>query len=179
MEGGTGELQQLTAALHAVTPLSPPFIGSPSRRNLLPASRSRHPLGGTGSPGAASRAPGAPRSLRRRARRRRPPPVHPGSHSRPGQNEVPSHRDDRRPPARQRSTMSALNSGANDRRGPGLFRSMVSMMGVLSGAAPLMLEVRAWTKPICSDLGWIPLARWTPSRHGIPFRGQGPTLRGR
>ena len=36
----------------------------------------------------------------------------------------------------------ALNSGVNDRRGRDFFRSMVSMMGILSGAAPLMLDVR-------------------------------------
>jgi hypothetical protein len=35
-----------------------------------------------------------------------------------------------------------LNSGVNDRRGRGFFRSMVSMMGILSGAAPLMVDVR-------------------------------------
>jgi hypothetical protein len=30
----------------------------------------------------------------------------------------------------------------NDRRGRAFFRSMVSMMGILSGAAPLMVDVR-------------------------------------
>jgi hypothetical protein len=35
-----------------------------------------------------------------------------------------------------------LNSGVNDRRARGLLRSMVSMMDILSGAAPLMVDVR-------------------------------------
>ncbi len=38
--------------------------------------------------------------------------------------------------------MSALNSGVNDRRGRAFFRSTVSMMGILSGASPLMVDVR-------------------------------------
>jgi hypothetical protein len=35
-----------------------------------------------------------------------------------------------------------LNSGVNDRRARGFLRSMVSMMDILSGAAPLMVDVR-------------------------------------
>jgi len=35
-----------------------------------------------------------------------------------------------------------LNSGVNDRRRRGFFRSILSMMGILSGAAPLMVDVR-------------------------------------
>jgi hypothetical protein len=35
-----------------------------------------------------------------------------------------------------------LNSGVYDRRSRRLFRSMVSMMGILSGAARLLVDVR-------------------------------------
>jgi hypothetical protein len=35
-----------------------------------------------------------------------------------------------------------LNSGVNDRRARGCLRSMVSMMDILSGAMPLMGDVR-------------------------------------
>jgi hypothetical protein len=35
-----------------------------------------------------------------------------------------------------------LNSGVNDRRRRGCFRPMVSMMGILSRAATLMVDVR-------------------------------------
>jgi hypothetical protein len=35
-----------------------------------------------------------------------------------------------------------LNSGVNDRRGRGFFRSMVSILDILSGAVPLMVDVR-------------------------------------
>jgi hypothetical protein len=35
-----------------------------------------------------------------------------------------------------------LNSGVNDRRARGFLRSMVSMMDILPGAAPLMVDVR-------------------------------------
>ena len=38
--------------------------------------------------------------------------------------------------------MSALNSGVNDRRVRGFFRATVSMMGIPSRAAPLMVDVR-------------------------------------
>jgi hypothetical protein len=47
-----------------------------------------------------------------------------------------------RSPARHRSTISALNSGVNDLRARGFFRCMVSMMGILSGASHLMVDVR-------------------------------------
>lgn len=40
------------------------------------------------------------------------------------------------------STMSALNCGVNDRRGRDFFRSVVSMVGILSGAAPPRVDVR-------------------------------------
>jgi len=35
-----------------------------------------------------------------------------------------------------------LNSGVNDRRGRGFFRSIVSILNILSGAVPLMVDVR-------------------------------------
>jgi hypothetical protein len=35
-----------------------------------------------------------------------------------------------------------LNSGVNDRRARGCLRSMVSMMDILPGAVPLMVDVR-------------------------------------
>jgi hypothetical protein len=35
-----------------------------------------------------------------------------------------------------------LNSGVNERRGRGFFLSMVSILDILSGAVPLMLDVR-------------------------------------
>jgi len=35
-----------------------------------------------------------------------------------------------------------LNSGVNDRRVRGFFRSMVSIVNILSGAMPLMVDVR-------------------------------------
>src|SRR5918993_1422025 len=40
------------------------------------------------------------------------------------------------------ATISALNSGWNVRRARGFLRSMVSMMDILYGAAPLMVDVR-------------------------------------
>ncbi|MGH9211381.1 MAG: hypothetical protein ACRD2C_11965, partial [Acidimicrobiales bacterium] len=36
----------------------------------------------------------------------------------------------------------ALNSGVKDRRARGFFGSMASMMGIHSGATPLMVDVR-------------------------------------
>src|SRR5512133_2019146 len=47
-----------------------------------------------------------------------------------------------RSPCWHSSTISALNSGVNDRRARGCLRSMVSMMDILPGAAPLMSGVR-------------------------------------
>src|SRR4029450_5050874 len=47
-----------------------------------------------------------------------------------------------RSPRWHSSTISALNSGVNDRRARGCLRSMVSMMDILSGAMPLMGDVR-------------------------------------
>ena len=47
-----------------------------------------------------------------------------------------------RSPRRHSSTISALNSGVNERRGRGFFLSMVSIVDILSGAVPLMLDVR-------------------------------------
>src|ERR671912_1283375 len=47
-----------------------------------------------------------------------------------------------RSPRPHSSTISALNSGVNDRRGRGFLRSMLSMTDILPGAAPLMLGVR-------------------------------------
>src|SRR4030095_4270424 len=47
-----------------------------------------------------------------------------------------------RSPRWHSSTISALNSGVNDRRARGCLRSMVSMMDILSGAALLMGDVR-------------------------------------
>src|SRR5208283_2510898 len=47
-----------------------------------------------------------------------------------------------RSPCRHSSTISALNSGVKDRRGRGFFRSMVSILDILSGAVPLMVDVR-------------------------------------
>ena len=47
-----------------------------------------------------------------------------------------------RSPRLTRSTISALNSGVNDRRVRGFFRSMVSIVNILSGALPLMVDVR-------------------------------------
>jgi hypothetical protein len=35
-----------------------------------------------------------------------------------------------------------LNSGVNDRRGRGFLRSVVSILDILSGAVPLMVDVR-------------------------------------
>jgi hypothetical protein len=35
-----------------------------------------------------------------------------------------------------------LNSGVNERRGRGFFLSMVSILDILSGALPLMVDVR-------------------------------------
>jgi hypothetical protein len=40
------------------------------------------------------------------------------------------------------STISALNSGVNDLRGRGFLRSVISILDILSGAVPLMVDVR-------------------------------------
>ena len=47
-----------------------------------------------------------------------------------------------RSPRWHSSTISALNSGVNDRRGRGFFLSMVSILDILSGAVPLLVDVR-------------------------------------
>src|SRR5829696_1949842 len=47
-----------------------------------------------------------------------------------------------RSPRWHSSTISALNSGVNDRRARGCLPSMVSMMDILPGVVPLMVDVR-------------------------------------
>src|SRR5262249_33606901 len=47
-----------------------------------------------------------------------------------------------RSPSRQRSTISALNSGVNDRRERGFFFATVSILDILSGATPHLVDVR-------------------------------------
>jgi hypothetical protein len=59
-----------------------------------------------------------------------------------GQLEVPRHLPIERSPARQRSTISAWNSRVNDRWGRRVFRSIVSIMDILSSALHLTLDVR-------------------------------------
>ena len=57
-----------------------------------------------------------------------------------------------RSPARH--SISALNSGVNDRRSRRVSRSMVSMMGIVSGAARLLVDVRhAVPTPVRGCLG--------------------------
>jgi len=48
------------------------------------------------------------------------------------------------------STISALNSGVNERRGRGFFLSMVSILDILSGAVPLMVDVQTGGSPVIS-----------------------------
>src|SRR5664280_2042454 len=67
---------------------------------------------------------------------------HPRPHCRLTEVEVLATWPMLRSPRLQRSTISALNSGVNDRRGRGFFRSMVSILDILSGALPLMVDVR-------------------------------------
>ena len=104
----------------------------------------------TPCPAAAAGSPAATRTARR-ARRWSSPGAHPHRSRPDAPTPAPPSRSDRSPghtcpivrsPRRHASTMSALNSGVNDRRARGLFRSMVSMMGILSGAEPLMVDVR-------------------------------------
>jgi hypothetical protein len=45
-------------------------------------------------------------------------------------------------PTWHRSTISALNSGVNYLRGRGFFFAIVSIVGILSGASPLKVDVR-------------------------------------
>ena len=45
-----------------------------------------------------------------------------------------------RSPRRQRSTISALNSGVNEQQGRGFLFSMVSILDILSGGVPLMVD---------------------------------------
>ena len=47
-----------------------------------------------------------------------------------------------RSPQLQASTISDLNSGVNERRRRGFFFATVSIMGILSGASRLMVDVR-------------------------------------
>src|SRR5919198_186088 len=57
-----------------------------------------------------------------------------------------------RSPRWHSSTISALNSGVNDRRARGCLRSMTSMMDILSGAEPLMGDVRqSGSGPVASS----------------------------
>jgi hypothetical protein len=71
--------------------------------------------------------------------------------------------------------MSALNSGVNDRRGRDFFRSTVSMIGILSGAAPLMVDVRqTGASPDRATEALLAQHLESPSRTG---RGRVPELR--
>ena len=51
--------------------------------------------------------------------------------------------------------MSALNSGVNERRGRGFLFAMVSIMDILSGASPLIVDVRQTdASPFWADRLW-------------------------
>ena len=87
-----------------------------------------------------------------------------------------------RSPRRHSSTISALNSGVNDRRGRGFFLSMVSILDILSGAVPLMVDVRT-DRNFCTGIdlkevaaagGFAGMADMTSFG---PVRGSGQTHR--
>jgi hypothetical protein len=62
-----------------------------------------------------------------------------------------------------------LNSGVNDRRGRGFFRSMVSIVDILSGTVPLMVDVRqSGGSPTVGDhppAVWPLLEGWLVTNH--------------
>src|SRR5215213_4845220 len=70
-----------------------------------------------------------------------------------------------RSPRWHSSTISALNSGVNDRRTRGCLRSMVSMMDILPGAAPLMSGVRqTGSGPLLLSMSSV--SRWEARQAG-------------
>src|SRR6266851_1862676 len=75
---------------------------------------------------------------------------------------------------RTSATTSALNSGVNDRRGRGFFFAMVSMMGILSGASPLMVDVRQTGSSPVRSLEHKWRRRFRQARH--PHMGGHPAV---
>jgi hypothetical protein len=61
-----------------------------------------------------------------------------------------------------------LNSGVNDRRGRGFLFSIVSILDILSGALPLMVDVRQNGSPHGEALTLSPDRQYSPAPGQFP-----------